>query len=400
MLVLVLNQGSSSLKFQLRRIPGRALGTASSGTEDNATENSDPPVLLSGVIDTQADHRPSTGPQSAVAVLHRICEELNQRLDGAAPEAIGHRVVHGGERFTSPTLITDEVIDGIESLGQLAPLHNPVSAAYIRAAQKLWPDIPQVAVFDTAFHRTLPDYAYRYALPEDLYGHDGVRRFGFHGISVESACQESARFLGCPLTELNAIVAHLGNGASITAIRAGQSVDTSMGMTPLEGLVMGTRSGDIDPSIVVFLQRHGLDAESIEAMLNGASGLLGLSGFSDMRDVEQAAEKGHSGALLARDMAAYRLAKYIGAYNLAAGGSHALVFTGGIGEHDWRFRARTAGYLEPLGISLDPRLNELAGDESRLISAAASTMKVLVVPADEEQVIAAAVAAAVAPGMA
>lgn len=258
--MLVLNSGSSSLQYQLRRVAVRASGIESSGTEDNATESSDAAVLLSGVIGTQADHRPATGPEGAVAVLHRIRKDLGRHVDGPSPEAIGPGWFMAENdsllRRGSPT----RSLTASKAWAGLRPLHNPFSAAYIRGAQELWQEVPQVAVFDTAFHRTLPNYAYRYALPEDVYRPEGVRRFGFHGISVESACQESSRFLGCPLTELNAIVAHLGSGASITAIRAGQSVDTSMGMTPLEGLVMGTRSGDIDPSIVVFLQRHGLDA--------------------------------------------------------------------------------------------------------------------------------------------
>jgi acetate kinase len=265
----------------------------------------------------------------------------------------------------------------------------------MRAAAARWPDTPQVAVFDTAFHHTMPEQACRYAVPEDLYTRYGIRRYGFHGISVEIACNEAAAFLGVPMGSLDAVVAHLGNGASVTAVRAGRSVDTSMGMTPLEGLVMGTRSGDIDPSIVTLLQRRGLSLDEVDLLLNHRSGLLGLAGSADMRTVQEAVQHGDPRAVLASDMAAYRLAKYIAAYNMVVGGAGALVFTGGIGEHSVQFRSQVMSLLGPLGLFIDEGMNGAGGAGIRTISTDRSKFPVLVVPSDEERAIAEATAAVV-----
>ncbi|WP_426303284.1 acetate/propionate family kinase [Arthrobacter sp. R-11] len=372
MLVLVLNPGSSSLKYQLRKDPSPA---------------NDPDILLDCAVE---------GPPARVAIaaaFNEIYSEVHNIVDERPLDAIGHRVVHGGERFTGPVLVTGDVMAAIEDLAPLAPLHNAASAACMRAAASRWPGTPQVAVFDTAFHRTLPEHAFRYALPKDLLAEHPIRRYGFHGISVERASRDTASFLRLPAWSLNAIVAHLGSGASVTAVRDGRSVDTSMGMTPVEGLVMGTRSGDLDPSIVTLLQRRGLGPDEVDELLNQRSGLLGLSGSADMRTVQDAAQHGDPAADLALDMAAYRLAKYIAGYNMVVGGAHALVFTGAIGEHSGPFRSRVLSWLAPLGLGIDEGKNCAPHQGIRVISSTESTFPVLVVPCDEERAIAEAAAA-------
>ncbi|MDR6436648.1 acetate kinase [Paenarthrobacter nicotinovorans] len=379
MRVLVLNPGSSSLKYHLRDTAGINPGAA---------------VLASGQVDWPA------GERSGAIHLDSAFEELNEslkNLGSAAPEAIGHRVVHGGEQFSTPVRVTADVITAIEELSPLAPLHNPASVACIAAAGKHWPALPQVAVFDTAFHGTIPDFAACYAIPEDAYRAHPVRRYGFHGISVEMACRDTAEFLGIPLLSLNLVVAHIGNGASVTAVRQGLSVDTSMGMTPLEGLVMGTRSGDLDPSIVLLMQQAGATAEEVDHILNHRSGLLALAGTADMREISAAAaQRGEPRAILALNMATYRLAKYIAAYSMVVGRPDALVFTGGVGENSALFRDKVAAWLGPLGLGLAEDLNSSAQDGIRKISAIDSAIAVLVVPSDEERAIAESTAALLA----
>lgn len=378
MRVLVLNAGSSSLKYHLRDTAGINPGAA---------------VLASGQVDWPA------GERSGAIHLDSAFEELNEslkNLGSAAPEAIGHRVVHGGEQFSTPVRVTADVITAIEELSPLAPLHNPASVACIAAAGKHWPALPQVAVFDTAFHRSIPDFAARYAIPEDAYRAHPVRRYGFHGISVEMACRDTAGFLGIPLLSLNLVVAHIGNGASVTAVRNGLSVDTSMGMTPLEGLVMGTRSGDLDPSIVLLMQQAGATAEEVDDILNHRSGLLALAGTADMREIGPAVRQGEPGAVLGLDMATYRLAKYIAAYSMVVGRPDALVFTGGVGENSALFRDKVVAWLGPLGLGLAEDLNTSAQDGIRKISAMDSAFPVLVVPSDEERAIAESTAALLA----
>lgn len=373
MLVLVINSGSSSLKYQVRD-----------------TANGD--ILTKGLIDRIGEEAvPDHG-----AALEELSRRLPEALGGRAIDAVGHRVVHGGERFSEPVLIDNEIVRAIERLSPLAPLHNPPSARGIRAVHDKWPGIPQVAVFDTAFHRTLPEHAWRYALPNDLYRKYGIRRYGFHGTSYGYVAPAAARFLGIEPQEFNAVIAHLGNGASVAAIKDGRSIDTSMGFTPLEGLVMGTRSGDVDPSILVFLARQGYDADGLDALLNRESGLLALGGASDMRSVTEAADGGNEAAAMALDIAAYRLAKYIGAYHVAVGGAQAVVFTAGIGENGSEFRELTVSRLGALGISLDPEANAVRAPQARLISTADSAIPVLVVPTDEEEAIAEATAETVA----
>ncbi len=373
MLVLVINSGSSSLKYQVR---------------DTATGE----LLAKGMIDRIGE---DTVPDHGAA-LEELARRLPEALGGRTVDAVGHRVVHGGERFSEPVLIDNEIIRSIERLSPLAPLHNPPSARGIRAVHRKWPDIPQVAVFDTAFHRTLPEQAWRYAIPDSLYRKYGIRRYGFHGTSYGYVAPAAAQFLGIDPEKFDAVIAHLGNGASVAAIKDGRSIDTSMGFTPLEGLVMGTRSGDIDPSILVFLLREGYDADSLDDLLNRESGLLALGGASDMRTVEEAAWDGKTAAAMALDIAAYRLAKYIGAYHVAVGGAQALVFTAGIGENAPEFRELTVDKLGALGIALDVEANRQRERGARLISSAGSAIPVLVVPTDEEEAIAEATADTVA----
>ncbi|MET3720752.1 MULTISPECIES: acetate kinase [unclassified Arthrobacter] len=387
MLVLVINSGSSSLKYQVRDVAaGRVLtegliekiGMGNGGDGD-------------GEID---------GPRDHAEALEQVDAAIHAELGDLELGAVGHRVVHGGERFAEPVLIDNEITRAIERLNPLAPLHNPANVLGIRAITKKWPDLPQVAVFDTAFHRSLPEHAWRYAVPDSLYTEHGIRRYGFHGTSHEYVTHRAAALLDVPVEEFDGVIAHLGNGASVTAIQGGKSVDTSMGFTPLEGLVMGTRSGDLDPSILVFLGRASWTPEDIDTMLNRESGLKGLAGNNDMRSVVEASEAGDAKASMALAVTSYRLAKYIGGYHVAVGGAKALVFTAGIGENSHQFRALVADKLGALGIELDGGLNGQRSKEPRVISTPESAIPVLVVPTDEEQAIAEATAAVVRPSTA
>lgn len=385
MLVLVINSGSSSLKYQVRDV---AAGT----------------VLTEGLIEKigmgngGGGDGEIEGPRDHAEALEQVDAAIHRERGGLELGAVGHRVVHGGERFAEPVLVDNEITRAIERLNPLAPLHNPANVLGIRAITKKWPKMPQVAVFDTAFHRTLPEHAWRYAVPDELYTNHGIRRYGFHGTSHEYVARRSAALLDLPAEEFDGVIAHLGNGASVTAIRGGKSVDTSMGFTPLEGLVMGTRSGDLDPSILVFLGRAGWTPEDIDTMLNRESGLKGLAGNNDMRSVVEASESGNEKATMALAVASYRLAKYIGGYHVAVGGAKALVFTAGIGENSSQFRAQVADRLGALGIELDGGLNSQRSKEPRVISTPSSAIPVLVVPTDEERAIAEATAAVVSAG--
>ncbi|KRE79507.1 acetate kinase [Arthrobacter sp. Soil763] len=383
MLVLVINSGSSSLKYQVRDVEAGSvlaeglverIGMGNGGEGDGQIE----------------------GPRDHAEALEQVDGAIHEALGDRPLDAVGHRVVHGGERFAEPVLINNEITRAIERLNPLAPLHNPANVLGIRAIAKKWPQLPQVAVFDTAFHRTLPEHAWRYAVPDELYTNHGIRRYGFHGTSHEYVAHRSAALLDVPVEEFDAVIAHLGNGASVTAIRGGKSIDTSMGFTPLEGLVMGTRSGDLDPSILVFLGRAGWSAEDIDSMLNRRSGLKGLAGNNDMRSVVEAAESGDARSAMALAVASYRLAKYIGGYHVAVGGAKTLVFTAGIGENSHQFRSLVAERLGALGVELDGGLNRARSTEPRIISAPESALPVLVVPTDEERAIAEATAAVVA----
>ncbi|GAB2764016.1 acetate/propionate family kinase [Sinomonas soli] len=381
MLVLVINSGSSSLKYQLRDV-----GEADGGQEP------EPAVLAEGLIERIGF---DGGPRDHAEALGLVDAELHRVLGGRAVDAVGHRVVHGGERFSEPVLVNNEIIRAIERLNPLAPLHNPANVLGLRAIASKWPDMPQAAVFDTAYHRTIPEHAWRYAVPDWLYTHHGIRRYGFHGTSHQYVAGRAAELMGIAPEEFDGVVLHLGNGVSATAVQGGESIDTSMGFTPLEGLVMGTRSGDLDPSILVFLARQGHGADEIDDLLNRESGLKALAGSNDMRTVVEAAEGGDRRAQVALDVASYRVAKYVGGYHVAVGGAKAIVFTAGIGENSAPFRARVAARLGALGVVLDDGLNAVRSKEPRAVSAPESAIPLLVVPTDEERAIAEATAAVV-----
>ena len=374
--VLVLNAGSSSLKVALL---DPATGERSLSALGERLGGSDARLQLDG---TTRDLPGAGHEQVLTAVM--------QDLDTAGIAGVGHRVVHGGERFSASVLVDDDVLAAVEQVSALAPLHNPPGLATIAAARALLPDVPHVAVFDTAFHATVPPSAHRYAVPQAWYERYGVRRYGFHGTSHRYVSARAAELLGRPPEDARVVVAHLGNGCSATAVRDGVSVDTTMGLTPLEGLVMGTRSGDVDPGLFAYLGRvAGLDADAVTAALNGASGLLGLSGTSnDMRAVEQAATAGDERAALALDVFTARLAKAVGALAVPLERLDALVFTGGIGEHSAPVRSRTLARLGVLGLAEDPEANARHGrDTGGRISPPGPTVA-LVVPTDEELMIA------------
>jgi acetate kinase len=314
------------------------------------------------------------------------------RLGGPTEEriaAVGHRVVHGGEEFTGSVLINEAVLASIEKTAHLAPLHNPPNLAGIRAAMHALPGAPQVACFDTAFHATIPQIAFTYALPFELYEELGVRRYGFHGTSHRYVARRAAAMLGREKYDINCITCHLGNGSSITAVRDGRSADTSMGLTPLEGLVMGTRCGDIDPAILFYLVQNGYEFAALNDLCNKKSGVLGVSGLSnDMRTLIEQASAGHQRARLAIDVYCYRVKKYIGAYYAALGRLDAIVFTGGIGENAVPVREKICADMEPLGIKLDRKMNEQARSDERRIDTGDDRVAILVIPTDEEGVIA------------
>ena len=369
--VFVVNSGSSSIKYQL---------------VDLETET----AILGGTVERIGEE--GSGTPDHEAGLRGVLDSLGSDHDIAA---VGHRVVHGGSRYTDPTVITDEVERGIDELSALAPLHNPANLQGIRAARAAMPDIPQVAVFDTAFHATLPPAAYTYAIDAELASTNGVRRYGFHGTSHKFVSERAAEVLGRPLSELRTIVLHLGNGASACAVDGGRSVETSMGLTPLEGLVMGTRSGDLDPAVLVHLHRQaGLGFDDLDTMLNRRSGLLGLAGTGDMRDVRKRAAGGDEKADAALAVYRHRVRRYIGAYLVDLGGLDALVFTAGVGENDAALRAELVEGLGFLGISIDPEINAERSKDARVISPDGSPVAVLVIPTNEELEIARQTAAA------
>jgi len=358
--ILVLNSGSSSIKFELFAM-------------DPLTR------LTEGHLERIADHR-----EGFEHVLRAIGD--SGMLRGASGLfGIGHRVVHGGEAFREAVRIDPGVVAAIRSMIPLAPLHNPGNLEGIEAALRHAPDVPQVAVFDTAFHQTMPPRAFRYALPREHYAVHRVRRYGFHGTSHAFVARRAAEMLGLPSEFLNLITLHLGNGASAAAIRGGVCVDTSMGMTPLEGLMMGTRCGDLDPSIPFYLAREtGRPAEEVERMLNEESGLKGVCGAMDMRDVRRMEQAGDADAALAREMYAYRVRKTIGAYFAALGRVDAVVFTAGVGENDAGIRTRACDGLSALGISLDEARNRAESREPRAIHKEGGAVRVFVIPTDEE----------------
>jgi acetate kinase len=383
MKILVINAGSSSLKYSLFDMHQHSVliaglierigETSSEHTYALADEKPQPLAI------TVASHR------EALQTLFDTLAASGLLVNFAELLCIGHRVVHGGEHFRQPALINPQVLEQIATTAALAPLHNPANLLGIQECLRQMPQIPQVAIFDTAFHHTLPDYAYHYALPATLYKEHGVRRYGFHGTSHGYVARQAAEALGKQLSETNLISLHLGNGASITAIENGGSIDTSMGMTPLEGLMMGTRCGDIDPAIPFYLGRMlGLDSAAIENLLNRDSGCKGICGENDMRTIHKLAEAGDDAARLALDMYAYRIKKYIGSYYAVLGRVDAIIFTGGIGENDSWLRENCCRNLAALGISIDSNLNKNPARPLANIATADSTVAVLVIHTQEE----------------
>lgn len=357
MRVLVLNCGSSSVKFAV-------FDTATSEATANGLVENIGDVARIKAKGSQGKVDKAIAGKDHSAALAAVQEFLSEQGEDKGIAAVGHRVVHGGERFSGSVLITPEVLDAVRACVPLAPLHNPANLLGIEVATRQFPNLPQIGVFDTAFHQTLPKHAFMYALPYDLYQNQGVRRYGFHGTSHRFVTAQTAKVLGRPVSELNMVTAHLGNGCSATAVRGGLSVDTTMGLTPLEGLVMGTRSGTIDPGIPMFLHESlGYDFDRVNKLLNKESGLLGLSGLSnDMRTLAEAAAGGHEGAKLAIDVFCYRLAKEIAALAVALPRLDALVFTGGIGENSAPVRARTLAHLGVLGFTIDAQRNQVHGN--------------------------------------
>ena len=389
--VLVINAGSSSLKYQLLNPEtGDLLAKGLCeriGIDGKFTYK---PQLPGKEKLDAVDVAMPTHSEAIQAVLDALVDAKNGVVASMKEiDAVGHRVVHGGEKFAKSVVITDEVMQAIEECNPLAPLHNPANIIGIKACQALMPGVPMVAVFDTAFHQTMPPVAYTYALPYEYYEKDKVRRYGFHGTSHKYVAQRAADMLGKPIENLKLISCHLGNGSSVTAIDGGKSVDTSMGFTPLAGVPMGTRSGDLDAGIMEYLMnQYGMDIHEMLNILNKKSGVQGVSGVSsDFRDLSDAAEKGNTRAGLAVDMFNYGVKKYIGAYAAAMGGVDAIIFTAGVGENSAEQRMAIASGLEFMGVKMDEDANKVRGEE-RVISAADSKVKVLLIPTNEELMIA------------
>jgi len=387
MKILVINSGSSSIKYQLFDMSDKSVLAAGlleqiGESESRLTHNT---RNTQGVTDKIVKTQTVEEHQSGFRLIGAVLNESGAMRDSGELYGIGHRVVHGGEKFREPTVINREVIETIRRLIPLAPLHNPPNLLGIEVALKAAPQVPQVAVFDTAFHQSIPPWAFRYALPQNLYEDHHVRRYGFHGTSHYYVAKQAARHLNRPLDSLNFITLHLGNGASVTAIENGKSVDTSMGMTPLEGLIMGTRSGDIDPAIIFYLgSQVGYAADEVESMLNKQSGLRGICGVNDMREIGRLAGNGDKTAKLAIEMYCYRIKKYIGAYYAALGRVDALVFTGGIGENAADIRSRCCEGLSRLAIEVDDKKNVRPTGGILEIQGPKTPLKILVIPTNEE----------------
>lgn len=386
-LVLAINAGSSSLKFQLIRMPEETLVTKGLieriGIKDSIFTIEVNGEKIKDVKDIK-DHEEAINIMLDSCKQHGIIDDIND-IAGT-----GHRVVHGGELFPTSALVTDKVEEQIESLSELAPLHNPANLMGIRAFRKLLPNIPHVAVFDTSFHQSMPEQSYLYSLPYQYYKDYGIRKYGFHGTSHKYVSQRAAEIMNKPIEELRIISCHIGNGASIAAIDGGESIDTSMGFTPLAGVTMGTRSGNIDPALIPFImQKTGQNAEEVLNVLNKESGLLGISGTSsDLRDLESDAEEGKERAQLALDVFASRIHKYIGSYATRMHGVDVIVFTAGVGENSSTVRAKVLEGLEFMGIYWDSKKNEAMRGEEGFINYPHSPVKVIVIPTNEEVMIA------------
>ncbi|WP_404329541.1 acetate kinase [Mesobacillus maritimus] len=384
--MIAINAGSSSLKFQLFEMPSEEVITKGIveriGLKDSIFQISVNGEKQKDVLDI---------PDHEVAVKMLLDKLTTLGIIKSIDEivGVGHRVVHGGEEFSDSVVITDEVIEKIEKLSELAPLHNPANLTGIRAFQQALPSIPAVAVFDTAFHQTMPENSFLYSLPYDYYKEYGIRKYGFHGTSHKYVSERAAEMLGRPIEHLRLISCHLGNGASIAAIEGGKSIDTSMGFTPLAGVTMGTRSGNIDPALIPYImEKTNKTADEVLDVLNKESGMLGVSGFSsDLRDIEDESAKGNERAELALQVFANRIHKYIGSYAARMSGVDAIIFTAGIGENSTSIRERVLKGLEFMGVYWDPALNKIRGEES-FISYPHSPVKVMVIPTDEEVMIA------------
>lgn len=384
--VLAINAGSSSLKFQLFEMPeetvlakGLLERIGFDGSEFTLEYNETKEVFKQDMH----DHGEAVELLLKELLASRVIKSLDEII------AVGHRVVHGGEHFSKSVKITDEVIDIIEEVSELAPLHNPPNLTGIRAFSEALPNVPMVAVFDTAFHQTMPEKSYIYSLPYEYYEKYGIRKYGFHGTSHKYVAEKAAELIGRPLEDLRLITCHLGNGASITAVEKGKSIDTSMGFTPLAGVTMGTRSGDIDPAIIPYIkEKTGMDASEVVNVLNKKSGLLALSGISnDLRDIEAAAEKGDERAILALEIFAARIHQYIGSYAARMSGVDAIIFTAGVGENSDIVREKILTGLEFMGVYWDPKLNAGCRKQAEL-SYSHSPVKVFIIPTDEEVMIA------------
>jgi len=381
MKILVLNSGSSSIKCQyfidqksIASVLVERIGEAESHSQINYADKK------------KSDTASVANHHQALNRILSLLKKSNVLTSIEELDAVGHRVVHGGEIFKEPTLINEDVIQTIRSLIPLAPLHNPANLEGIEVLHNTYPDLVQVAVFDTAFHQTMPDYSYTYPLPHEMSKEYNIRRYGFHGTSHAYVAKESAKMIKKPLGSLNLITLHLGNGASATAIKAGESIDTSMGLTPLEGLMMGTRSGDIDPAIIPYLAHNSkMDIDDIDKMLNKESGLKGICGTNDMREVVEQAEQNDALAILALEMYTYRIKKYIGAYTVALGRVDAIVFTGGIGEHAVKVREMVCKDLyDSIGLEIDSKQNRRSSTDNREIQSAKSKIKLFIIPTNEE----------------
>lgn len=390
MKILVLNCGSSSIKYKLFDMDEKQT-IAQGGVERIGLPEAFIKITLSDGSKVKEFHEIPEHTAGIGIILNAL---INPKYSGLKSlqeiGAVGHRIVHGGEHFNKSTLITKEIIDKVTECNDLAPLHNPANLKGVSAIQAILPEVPQVAVFDTAFHQTMPDHAYMYGLPYEIYEKYAVRRYGFHGTSHRYVSKRACEILGLDYENSKLITAHIGNGGSITAIKNGKSIDTSMGMTPVEGLVMGTRVGDLDAGIAVYLmEKENLSPEELSELINKKSGLVGLSGLSsDMRDIMAAVAVGNKRAILAEKMFVYHILKYIGAYTAALNGVDAIVFTGGIGEHEACIRAEVCESLSYLGVEIDLKVNDTEEALEMLISTKESKVKVIVVPTDEEFMIA------------
>jgi acetate kinase len=390
MKILVLNCGSSSIKYALYNMDDQSVLT-SGGIEKIGLPDSFIKIKLADGRKVQIDE-PIPEHTKGVKFILQVLTEGEYAVLNSLDEldAVGHRTVHGGEKFNKSVLLTDEVMEAFAACNDLAPLHNPANIKGINAVKELLPEIPQVGVFDTAFHQTMPDYAYMYALPYELYKDFGVRRYGFHGTSHRYVSERVCEFLGIKAEGTKIITCHIGNGASIAAVKDGKCVDTSMGLTPLEGLVMGTRSGDIDAGAVTFIMdKLNLDTKGISDLLNKKSGLAGVSGISnDFRDILAGINEGNERARIAKEMYTYRIKKYIGEYAAAMGGVDVILFTGGAGENQWDVRQEATEGLEFMGVKVDIEKNKACRATEAVISTDDSRVKVCVIPTDEELMLA------------